>query len=269
MASFTKGIQVTKSVNNVIKGLANLSLLPNVNAAPSLTFAVRRVPTFQCAFIHSTPRQNGLMEFFDDPKNWAQDRVRVGRSWKTDELRLKSNEELHKLWFVLLKERNMLLTMEEAYKQEWKYFPNPERIDKVEDSMTNLETVVRERNKAYHLLETGTDGERPAVLRYNPLGIRSLYRMRQYRIPKFMNTKWKKTHMFGYGGRSVHKFLRLYREKLWNAKRKERNRERNKVLVLMRTFPNLDLEAVKEKYPSVDLEKAKRDKKTDGHFIRD
>ncbi|XP_026671124.1 39S ribosomal protein L47, mitochondrial [Ceratina calcarata] len=269
MASFTKAVQVSKSVNNIIKGLTNLSLLPNVNTASSLTFAIRRVPTIQCAFIHSTPRRDGLMEFFDVPKNWGQDKVRVGRSWKLDELRLKSNEELHKLWFVLLKERNMLLTMEEAHNREWKYFPNPERIDKVEDSMANLETVVRERNKAYHMLETGTDGERPAALRFNPLGLRFLYRMRQYAIPRFMNTKWKKTHMFGYGGYAVHKFLRLYREKLWNAKRKARNREMGKVCTLLRTFPNLDLEAVKEKYPSVDLEKAKKSRKIDGHFVRD
>lgn len=64
----------------------------------------------------------------------------------------------------------MLLTMEEAYKQEWKYFPNPERIDKVEDSMSNLESVVRERNRAYHMLEIGTTGERPVEFKYNALG---------------------------------------------------------------------------------------------------
>lgn len=77
--------------------------------------------------------------------------------------------------FVLLKERNMLLTMEEIYKRQWKYFPNPERIDKVEDSMANLESVVRERNKAYYMLETGTNGERPVVTKYNPLGKMFLY----------------------------------------------------------------------------------------------
>lgn len=35
--------------------------------------------------------------------------------------------------FVLLKERNMLLTMEHDAKQEYRLFPNPERIDKVGD----------------------------------------------------------------------------------------------------------------------------------------
>ena len=38
------------------------------------------------------------MEFFDDPKNFGEKRVRVGRQWLKDELRLKSNDDLHKLW---------------------------------------------------------------------------------------------------------------------------------------------------------------------------
>ena len=60
--------------------------------------------------------------------------VRVGRQWHKDDLRTKSNEDLHKLWYVLLKERNMLMTMEHAYKQAVERYPNPERLDKVEES---------------------------------------------------------------------------------------------------------------------------------------
>lgn len=71
---------------------------------------------------------------------------------------------------MLLKERNMLMTMEEACKDENEIFPNPERLDKVKDSMNNLESVVRERNRAYHMLETGETGERPGKLVYNCLG---------------------------------------------------------------------------------------------------
>lgn len=64
----------------------------------------------------------------------------------------------------------MLMTMEEASKRESEIFPNPERLDKVENSMNNLESIVRERNRAYHMLETGETGERPGKLVYNRLG---------------------------------------------------------------------------------------------------
>lgn len=123
-----------------------------------------------------SPRHNDLMEFFDDPKNWSENEVKVGRAWNLDELRIKSNKDLHMLWYVLLKERNMLLTMEHECKEKVELFPSPERLDKVKISMRNLETVVRERNKAYHLLETGETGERPMRLVSNNLGIRYMYR---------------------------------------------------------------------------------------------
>lgn len=116
------------------------------------------------------------MEFFDDKKNWGQNEVRSGRSWRLDELRIKSNSDLHKLWYVLLKEKNMLLTMEHECDRVCELFPNPERIDKVQESMDNIETIVRERNRAYHLLEMGRDGERPARVEANRLGIKYLYR---------------------------------------------------------------------------------------------
>lgn len=77
---------------------------------------------------------------------------------------------LNKFRYVLLKERNMLMTMEEVCKDKNEIFPNPERLDKVKDSMNNLESVVRERNRAYHMLETGETGERPGKLVYSCLG---------------------------------------------------------------------------------------------------
>ncbi|XP_033338431.2 mitochondrial ribosomal protein L47 [Megalopta genalis] len=266
MAALTKAIEISKSVNSVAKLLTNLYLTPIGSSLSAPTYT-RSTPTFRYAFIHTTSKQNDLMEFFDDEKNWGKNRVLVGRSWRQEELRLKSNEDLHKLWYVLLKERNMLLTMEEVYKKKYEYFPNPERIDKVEDSMSNLETVVRERNRAYHMLETGVNGERPAKLQYNALGLRFFYRMRQHVIPKFMNTKWHKTHHFGFGGYAVRKFLRLYREKLWIRKRKLRDRQTNRVATLLRMFPNMDIEAAKEEYPLANIEKARRSKKATDHFI--
>lgn len=264
--ALAKAVQIAKSVNNVTKLVTNLFLNNNTNVIGTTTFR-RRLPMQSCALLHTSLPKFDLMEFFDDEKNWGKDTVKVGRHWKKDELRIKSNEDLHKLWFVLLKERNMLITMQEACDKAVEIFPNPERIDKVEMSMQNLESVVRERNKAYHLLETGESGERPGKLVSNALGLKFFYRKRQYVIPKFMNSNWHKKHFFGYGGYAVHKFLRLYREKLWNVKRKAKNHERKHVQMIFRRFPNVDVEALKEKYPSVDIEKTRQNRRAQGHFI--
>ena len=76
-----------------------------------------------------------LMQFFDSKENWHETTVKHGRPWKIEELRLKSNTDLQKLWYILHKERNMLLTMEQVYKDNFIAFPSPERIAKVSMGM--------------------------------------------------------------------------------------------------------------------------------------
>ncbi|KAI5645252.1 mitochondrial 39-S ribosomal protein l47 (MRP-L47) domain-containing protein [Phthorimaea operculella] len=209
------------------------------------------------------------MEFFDAKKNWSESNIRVGRAWKLDELRLKSNTDLHKLWYVLLKERNMLYTMEQECKEKIRLFPNPERIDKVQESMNNIETVVRERNVAYCQLETGETGERPVEDVVSVFGLPEKYEKKEHPIPKFMNTRWVKPYLEHglINSFAVRRFLKYYKEKQHNEKRKARNRDYNHVQGLLKRFPNLDLEAVKEQYPDVDIEKAMRTKKARGHFM--
>lgn len=70
----------------------------------------------------------------------------------------------------------MLLTMEQAAAAQIRLFPSPERLDKVEESMENLEAVIKERNRAYFELETGETGERPTKLTKNAFGLNSCYR---------------------------------------------------------------------------------------------
>ncbi|KAJ8563255.1 hypothetical protein K7X08_031707 [Anisodus acutangulus] len=54
-----------------------------------------------------------------------------GRGWKASELRLKSWDDLQKLWYVLLKERNILMTQHQMLNAQNLRFPNPERIPRL------------------------------------------------------------------------------------------------------------------------------------------
>ncbi|XP_068905116.1 large ribosomal subunit protein uL29m [Tenebrio molitor] len=217
--------------------------------------------------ISVTPIKYDLMEFFDDSKNWGATEVKSGRSWKKEELRLKSNADLHKLWYVLLKERNMLLTMEQDAKDQIRLFPSPERLDKVEDSMENLEAVVKERNTAYHELETGEKGGRPGKLKTGPFGIRYYYKMFQHLIPQYMNKKHRENYPDYVPNKDTEAFLLKYREKLYLTKKKQQRRNFNHVIGLLKRFPNMDMDALREQYPDVDIEKAKASRKYRGHFV--
>ncbi|GKA90827.1 39S ribosomal protein L47, mitochondrial [Tanacetum coccineum] len=89
---------------------------------------------------------NPLEEFFEAARNPEEDKpVVYGRSWKAFELRLKSWDDLHKLWYVLLKEKNMLMTQRQMLHAQNLRFPNPERLPKVRKSMCRIKHVLTER----------------------------------------------------------------------------------------------------------------------------
>ncbi|RAL51112.1 unnamed protein product [Cuscuta campestris] len=90
--------------------------------------------------------QNPLEQFFEADRSVDDDKpVVYGRSWKASELRLKSWDDLQKLWFVLLKEKNLLMTQRQMLYAQNLRFPNPERISKVRKSMCRIKHVLTER----------------------------------------------------------------------------------------------------------------------------
>uniref|UniRef100_A0A803QYM9 Large ribosomal subunit protein uL29m n=1 Tax=Cannabis sativa TaxID=3483 RepID=A0A803QYM9_CANSA len=77
---------------------------------------------------------NPLAEFFEVDRSTEDEKpVVYGRSWKASELRLKSWDDLQKLWYVLLKEKNMLMTQRQMLNAQNLRFPNPERVPKKVD----------------------------------------------------------------------------------------------------------------------------------------
>jgi large subunit ribosomal protein L47 len=87
--------------------------------------------------------RRGLEEFQDKSADV------YGRAWKASELRTKSFDDLHKLWYVLLKEKNMLMSLKHEAKRTSQEVPNFGRLKMVKVSMARLKTVVGERSRAH------------------------------------------------------------------------------------------------------------------------
>ncbi|KAI9435377.1 MRP-L47-domain-containing protein, partial [Russula earlei] len=77
----------------------------------------------------------------------------LGRAWSAAELRRKSFRDLHTLWYVLLRERNLIQTQMETYRR-WSVAPGI--VDGIErrgfqcrKSMARIKYVINERRLAY------------------------------------------------------------------------------------------------------------------------
>lgn len=99
--------------------------------------------------LNGTPAKGWRMQPFQDYITSKDDDVTIGRPWSASELRAKSFEDLHKLWFVLLKERNMLYTIREQTPRGERMVRG-DRIKKVKLSMNRIKVVLGERMRAYN-----------------------------------------------------------------------------------------------------------------------
>ncbi|GAB1611265.1 39S ribosomal protein L47, mitochondrial-like [Argonauta hians] len=191
-------------------------------------------------FLHTTRPCQGLMEFFEDESNWGKENIKTGRPWLLPELRLKSNEDLHKLWYILLKERNMLLTMEVEYARAAELFPNPERLFKVDESMQNILEIVAERDDAYSRLETGESSRPQYRMVSNFLGLQYRRKLKEHSVPHWMNRKYRLLHTPQ--TRGMAKYFSLYMEKQRNLANRRVKWRNMKLQRLRKKFPHLQLE---------------------------
>ena len=60
---------------------------------------------------------------------------------------MKSNEDLHKLWFVLIKEKNSILSDENFLERNTGEEVPKERLISIKKSMVNLKRIVESRAK--------------------------------------------------------------------------------------------------------------------------
>jgi large subunit ribosomal protein L47 len=90
----------------------------------------------------------GIEEFFD-PERKAGEPFVSGRSWTVVDLRRKDFDDLHKLWYVLYKERNLLLSLKAKYRRSGRPIAQLEdnRYIKVKRSMAAIKHVLGERQK--------------------------------------------------------------------------------------------------------------------------
>jgi large subunit ribosomal protein L47 len=98
--------------------------------------------TFRSARTKYTPHP--FMEFFSNVRF-----PRTGRAWSVQECRIKSQHDLEKLWFVLLKERNALSTYQHYCAQNKTKMKGGDRIAKCKASMKSILHVISERRHAY------------------------------------------------------------------------------------------------------------------------
>ncbi|GAM29457.1 hypothetical protein SAMD00019534_126330, partial [Acytostelium subglobosum LB1] len=112
----------------------------------------------------ATTENNGLKQFFEHEYKKGTYPL-SGNSWEARDLRGKSFEDLHKLWFVLLKERNKVATERELAKGH--KLTNPLRLKKIRKSMAAIKVVLGERDqlrKQLYILTQCQDNERKEVL---------------------------------------------------------------------------------------------------------
>jgi len=110
--------------------------------------------TYDCRFYSSTVvasrkqyKPNPLDAFRDPVDRETRGKEMVGRQWSVKELRRKSYEDLHRLWYVLYKEKNVLLTEQQLSRRRQLIFPQPERFKKVQKSMGAIRQVLGERKR--------------------------------------------------------------------------------------------------------------------------
>ncbi|KAJ8602981.1 hypothetical protein CTAYLR_001490 [Chrysophaeum taylorii] len=106
----------------------------------------------------SSATRRGLEEFYDTRHHLRPNENPIyGRAWEASELRRKSFGDLHKLWYVLYKERNVLLTETARARRFNMRIKAPQRKTAVRKAMARIKQVLAERRAAYRIAQRDRD----------------------------------------------------------------------------------------------------------------
>ena len=79
--------------------------------------------------------------------NQEQSVLNIGRAWSSSELDLKSTDDLHKLWYVLIKEKNSVLSDQNLQKRIARESDLGDRLFKIEKGLNRIWGIIQRRRK--------------------------------------------------------------------------------------------------------------------------
>ncbi|KAK7689995.1 hypothetical protein QCA50_006637 [Cerrena zonata] len=149
--------------STVTRQYADVVEAPNPTDAPSSRPEFPKEGALRPHLNIKTDPNHGLYGFFrkvEKDGESCHDSVEValpesmepGRSWTAAELRRKSFKDLHTLWYVLLRERNLLATQREEARRvdiTQNALRGATRVHVVRKSMARIKAVLNERRLAY------------------------------------------------------------------------------------------------------------------------
>ncbi len=136
--------------------------------------------------------------------------------------------------------------------------PNEERLDKVDESMENLEAVVKERNRSFYQLEVGGTGERIREVHEGASGLDETRIRREHYAPLWLHPLYQEPRWRFRLRDSNNKASRIaYRAWRWRFHLNHSKWKFSQLLraaETLRRFPETDPEALEEVFPLVSYE---------------
>jgi large subunit ribosomal protein L47 len=157
LSSITRRHTLLRALRPQTRSFAEAVAIPsatNTLETPPPVVPKRRVPVNEnhglYAFFRKSVNDDGTASYETLSTN-AEKGTHGGRAWKASELRHKSFKDLHTLWYVLLREKNLLATEREEHRRMTgrTSFTPDFRATQVRKSMARIKYVVNERRLAY------------------------------------------------------------------------------------------------------------------------